>query len=140
MGLKAAQSEYACVMDGDLQHPPEMLPVMLKTALDQKVDLVVATRRAENSQVAGLNAARNLISRALDLTARIFFPRQLHGVSDPLAGFFLVRVKASGSGCVTTEWLQNSFGYPRAQSKTNQSRSALPIRRALCRSKQGFSG
>lgn len=94
MGLKAAQSEYACVMDGDLQHPPEMLPILLKTAHDKQVDLVVATRRAVSSQVNGLNAARNQISRALDLTARVFFPRQLKGVSDPLAGFFLVRVKA----------------------------------------------
>ena len=29
MGLNAAQSEYACVMDGDLQHPPELVPVLL---------------------------------------------------------------------------------------------------------------
>lgn len=94
MGLKAAQSEYACVMDGDLQHPPELLPVMLKTAYDKQVDLVVATRRTQQSKVAGLNVARNNISRVLDMTARVFFPHQLHGVSDPLAGFFLVRVKA----------------------------------------------
>lgn len=93
-GLKAAQSEYACVMDGDLQHPPELLPVLLKKAHDKQVDMVVATRRAESSRVNGLNLARNLISRALDRIARIFFPRQLKGVSDPLAGFFLVRVNA----------------------------------------------
>lgn len=94
VGLNAVQAEYACVMDGDLQHPPEILPVLLKTAQDKQADLVVATRRSEDSQVTGLNMARNLISKALDLTARVFFPRQLHGVSDPLTGFFLVRVQA----------------------------------------------
>ncbi len=93
-GLKAVRSEYACVMDGDLQHPPELLPVLLKTAQDNQVDLVVATRRSQNSKVTGLNTARNQISRILDLTARVFFPLQLHGVSDPLAGFFLVKVKS----------------------------------------------
>lgn len=93
-GLHAARAEYACVMDGDLQHPPELLPVLLRTAYDRQADLVVATRRSEDSQVTGLNTARNLISRTLDLVARVFFPRQLHGVSDPLTGFFLVRVKA----------------------------------------------
>ncbi len=93
-GLRAARSEYACVMDGDLQHPPELVPVLLKTAVDQQADLVVATRRSEDSQVKGLNTARNLISKGLDLIARVFFPRQLKGVSDPLTGFFLVRVKA----------------------------------------------
>jgi len=94
VGLKAARADYACVMDGDLQHPPEMVPVLLKTAIEQQADLVVATRRAEDSQVSGLNTARNLISRGLDLVARAFFFRRLRGVSDPLTGFFLVRVKA----------------------------------------------
>lgn len=93
-GLNAARAEYACVMDGDLQHPPELVPVLLKTALEKQADLVVATRRSEDSQVTGLNTTRNLISKGLDLIARVFFPRQLRGVSDPLTGFFLVRVKA----------------------------------------------
>ena len=93
-GLKTAQAEYACVMDGDLQHPPEMLPVLFKTASEKQVDLVTATRRAEDSKVTGLNLARNQISRVLDRAARIFFPRQLRGVTDPLTGFFLVRIKA----------------------------------------------
>jgi glycosyltransferase involved in cell wall biosynthesis len=94
LGLKAAQADYACVMDGDLQHPPEMVPVMLRTALEKQADLVVASRRADNSRISGLNTARNLISIGLDLVARAFFFQHLRGVSDPLTGFFLVRVKA----------------------------------------------
>ncbi len=94
VGLKAACADYVCVMDGDLQHPPEMVPVLLKTALEQQADLVVATRRSEDSQVSGLSKARNLISRGLDMAARLFFYRRLHGVSDPLTGFFVVRVSA----------------------------------------------
>ena len=77
-----------------MQHPPEMLPVLFKTISEKQVDLVTASRRADNSKVTGLNLARNQISRVLDLAARIFFPRQLHSVSDPLTGFFMVRVKA----------------------------------------------
>jgi dolichol-phosphate mannosyltransferase len=94
LGLINAHSDYACIMDGDLQHPPELLPVLLHTAHEKDVDLVVATRRNEHSQVTGLNISRNLISRGLDLTARAFFPRRLRGVSDPLSGFFLVRVSS----------------------------------------------
>ncbi len=74
VGLKAARADYACVMDGDLQHPPEVAPVLLQTALEQNADLVVATRRSDESRVTGLNTARNLISLGLDLTARVFFP------------------------------------------------------------------
>lgn len=94
VGLKAVRTEYACVMDGDLQHPPELVPVLLRKALDNRLDLVVASRRVSESKVTGLNTARDLISRGLDLTGRIFFPRQLSGVRDPLTGFFMVRVKA----------------------------------------------
>ena len=93
-GLLAAHSEYACVMDGDLQHPPSLLPNLLSTAMQKKADLVVATRRSNESRVTGLNTARNFISRTLDLIARGFFPRQLKGVSDPLTGFFLLRLEA----------------------------------------------
>ena len=94
LGLNYVHADYACIMDGDLQHPPELLPVLLKTALDKKADLVIGTRRADESQVSGLNLSRNLISRGLDLAGRVVFPRRLRGVSDPLSGFFLVRVKA----------------------------------------------
>jgi putative flippase GtrA len=81
-------------MDGDLQHPPELVPVLHQTALAKRSDLVVATRRSEDSQVVGLNMARNLISKGLDRIARVFFPSELRGVSDPLTGFFLVKVKS----------------------------------------------
>jgi dolichol-phosphate mannosyltransferase len=94
VGLKAALADFACVMDGDLQHPPELVPVLLKTAIEQNADLVAATRRNEDSQVSGLSASRNLISHGLDLVTRLFFPRQLRRVSDPLTGFFLVRLNA----------------------------------------------
>jgi dolichol-phosphate mannosyltransferase len=90
-GLRAASANYVCVMDGDLQHPPEMVPILLETAIEKQADLVVATRRSDGSQVSGLSVARNLISYGLDLVARLFFMRRLHGVSDPLTGFFLVR-------------------------------------------------
>lgn len=94
LGLSTARSPYACVMDGDLQHPPEMIPLLYRTATEKHADLVVATRRNISSKVTGLNLPRNLISKGLDLIARVLFPRELRGVSDPLTGFFLVRVKA----------------------------------------------
>jgi len=82
------------VMDGDLQHPPEMIPQLFNKAIAIQADLVAASRRTDQSDVKGLNTARNLISRGLDLLARVMFPRQLRGVSDPLTGFFLVRRNA----------------------------------------------
>ena len=89
VGLKAARADYACVMDGDLQHPPELVPVLLKTAVEQQADLVVATRRSEGSQVSGLSTDPQPDLARAGPGGRLFFLRRLHGVSDPLTGFFL---------------------------------------------------
>jgi dolichol-phosphate mannosyltransferase len=86
LGMQNARSDFACVMDGDLQHPPELLPVMLNNVRREGVDMVIATRRSGESQVKGLSTTRNFMSRGLDLATRVLFPRQLHGVSDPLSG------------------------------------------------------
>lgn len=93
-GMHVARSPLVCVMDGDLQHPPELIPQMFAKAESGPYDLVVASRRVANSDSASLGAFRNAVSKGLDLIARIMFPRQLHGVADPLTGFFLVRLEA----------------------------------------------
>jgi len=135
IGLKAARAEYACVMDGDMQHPPEIVPVLLMTAIEQQADLVVATRRADASQVTGLNTARNLISHGLDLVARTFFFRRLRGVSDPLTGFFLVRVKALDLQALHPKGFKILMEILVRNPKL---RNALPLWAALHRAEQGL--
>ncbi len=93
-GMRAAQAEIACVMDGDLQHPPEIIPLMLEKIQEGQADLMVASRRVAESENQGLSPIRTFISKSLDLFGRILFPRQLRGVSDPLTGFFMLRVNA----------------------------------------------
>jgi dolichol-phosphate mannosyltransferase len=93
-GFKIAHAPFACVMDGDLQHPPEIIPQLYEMLEKGNADLAIATRRAVESDESGLGTMRAFISRGLDLIARIFFPRQLHGVSDPLTGFFMLRLSA----------------------------------------------
>jgi dolichol-phosphate mannosyltransferase len=90
-GMRLAGAPLIIVMDGDLQHPPELIPQMFAKAGSGPYDLVVASRRVAESDARSLGLVRNLISRGLDLIARVLFPRELKGVSDPLTGFFLVR-------------------------------------------------
>jgi dolichol-phosphate mannosyltransferase len=45
-GMKASAGEWLCVMDGDLQHPPEVIPRLLDRARDTEADVVVASRFA----------------------------------------------------------------------------------------------
>jgi dolichol-phosphate mannosyltransferase len=77
------------VMDGDLQHPPELLPAMWE-ALQAGADVVVASRYTSHGSRPKWNAFRQLISRlAVWMTRRL--QKANVRVSDPMSGFFLVR-------------------------------------------------
>ncbi|MBG6185524.1 glycosyltransferase involved in cell wall biosynthesis [Arthrobacter sp. CAN_A214] len=43
-GITASNADYCLVMDGDLQHPPEMIPVLLAELEDSAGDIVIASR------------------------------------------------------------------------------------------------
>ncbi len=90
-GIRAARSEWIIVMDGDLQHPPEVIPELLDRANSTAADLVVASRLTEGGSTAGLSWRRSVLSRILALAMRACFPKNLRNVSDPLTGFFLLR-------------------------------------------------
>jgi putative flippase GtrA len=94
-GMKAASAPWALVMDADLQHPPEVVPQLFATALRQSVDLVVASRYAGHGSSGGLDGAgRKNSSRFATRVAKLTFPRRAARVSDPMSGFFAVRLAA----------------------------------------------
>ena len=90
-GIQAARADWVCVMDGDLQHPPEVIPQLMQAARESQANLVVASRLTEGGSADGLSFRRKLISYTLAVACRICFSRQARHVSDPLTGFFLVR-------------------------------------------------
>lgn len=87
-GIMRAKSNRIIVMDGDLQHPPEIIPDMI--AASKQHDLVVASRYCKGGSANGLDGRlRHLISRSSTILAKTFFPFRLRPVSDPMTGFFL---------------------------------------------------
>jgi len=89
-GLRMARGRYVCVMDADLQHPPELIPVLLGEA-ERGADLVVASRYAAGGSHQGLGTPlRRLVSRAATVVARLLF-KEARQSSDPLSGYFLCR-------------------------------------------------
>jgi putative flippase GtrA len=95
LGLRAAACQWAAVMDGDLQHPPALLAKLRATAESDDLDLVAATRYARGGTPVGLaGRARMLASRLATGAATAMFPRRLGSVSDPMSGYFLVRLDA----------------------------------------------
>ena len=89
-GLRMATGAFVCVMDADLQHPPEVIPTMLEAAM-RGAELVVASRYVAGGSRGGLDGAvRRLVSRGATLVARTLFTDARRS-TDPLSGFFLCR-------------------------------------------------
>lgn len=92
-GLLSSSSDYCLVMDGDLQHPPELIPVLLAELEGGIADVVVASRYCgQGSSPNGLgNVYRRIVSGGASMLTRTLFPSRLRGCSDPLTGFFVLR-------------------------------------------------
>jgi len=88
-GWKQSDAEIVGVIDGDLQHPPELLPQLWK-AIDSGMDLALASRYAEHGSMEGWHPLRRGLSQlAVWLTLPVQKPAIR--VQDPMSGFFLVR-------------------------------------------------
>jgi dolichol-phosphate mannosyltransferase len=90
-GIRSSQARFVLVMDGDLQHPPEMAPLVRDTAED--VDMAVASRYAGAGDASGLSGRyRRLVSSGSTVLAKACFPVRVGKVcTDPMTGFFCFR-------------------------------------------------
>lgn len=90
-GLELAAADVCIVMDGDLQHPPALLPRLLERYERGGVDVVSASRYIGGGDTEGLGTRlRVAVSRVATGITKAMFPVRLHGTSDPMTGFFLV--------------------------------------------------
>jgi dolichol-phosphate mannosyltransferase len=93
-GMRAARADWVCVMDGDLQHPPEVLEKLILEAVERKPDLIVASRFCDGGGIGSFSRLRTSLSRLCSSSAALLFRNRLSKVTDPLSGFFLVRREA----------------------------------------------
>jgi dolichol-phosphate mannosyltransferase len=103
-GWQVARGEILGVIDGDLQHPPEILLELLE-AIAKGADLAMASRHIEGGGVSDWGFIRRLLSRGAQLLGLIILPRVIGRVSDPMSGYFMVR-RSAIAGCE-----MNPFGY-----------------------------
>ena len=85
-GFAIAQTDVVGVMDGDLSHPPELLPRLFRTIEEGNFDLAVGSRYVPGGGTANFPIGRWLLSRAGCWLARPLTP-----VRDAMSGFFLIR-------------------------------------------------
>ena len=85
--LADVTEELVVVMDGDLQHPPAVVPALI-AALTAGADVAVASRYARGGRKSGLSGPwRRLVSRESSRLARTMLP-PARRTTDPLSGFF----------------------------------------------------
>lgn len=80
------------VMDADHQHPPELLPSLIRKSLEGHC-LVIGSRYVRGGELGNWNASRKFLSSA---AVWVTWPIQRHGLraKDPMSGFFLVQRKS----------------------------------------------
>jgi dolichol-phosphate mannosyltransferase len=88
-GLKSASGPIIGVMDADLQHPPEVLPDLVK-AIQDGADMAIASRYIPGGGCPNWGLSRRIISRVALMISHLLLP-STRAVKDPLAGFFMFR-------------------------------------------------
>jgi dolichol-phosphate mannosyltransferase len=84
-GMAAARGKFFCVMDADLQHPPEKLPELLHPLQTGEADFVLGSRYMPGGSTDGeWGFFRKINSQTATLLARPFAGK----ATDPMAGFF----------------------------------------------------
>ncbi len=92
-GWQAAKGEILGVIDGDLQHPPEIIG-QLWSEMEKGAELSVASRNIQGGGVSEWSIIRRFLSRGAQVLGSIVLPEVIGRLSDPMSGYFMVRRSA----------------------------------------------
>jgi dolichol-phosphate mannosyltransferase len=87
-GILSSAAPYAAIMDGDLQHDENLLPVMLAKLKAERLDIVIASRHIKEGGVGEWQRSRIMISDFASKLGRLVVKADL---SDPMSGFFMIK-------------------------------------------------
>ena len=88
-GFSHAIGKVLGVINADFQHPPEVIPDLLR-AVWSGADVAIATRHIGGRSITGMSLRRRLIAKVDMLLAYLFLPIT-RNIKDPLSGFFLLK-------------------------------------------------
>lgn len=93
-GIRIARGDEVAVIDADLQHPPEILPLLLRELRSAQVDVVVPSRYMPGGSPGGLSLPRRWLSLAGRALAHALLC-EARLTSDPMSGCFVARRAAA---------------------------------------------
>lgn len=112
--MSELKADVVIEMDGDFQHPPKDIPIMLK-AIENGADYVLGSRKIEGgSNPKGWGFKRLFFSEVGGFVARfiMFFPtKNFFKVTDPTTGFKASRVNGFVDKMDMDKLYTKSFGY-----------------------------
>jgi dolichol-phosphate mannosyltransferase len=85
-GFAVATGDVLGVMDADVSHPPERVPVLIAALGETGADVVIGSRYVPGGGTRNWPLSRRVMSRAACLVARLVTP-----VHDAASGFFVLR-------------------------------------------------
>ena len=112
--MKELKADVVIEFDGDFQHPPETIPIML-AEIDNGADYVLGSRKIKGgSNPQGWGFKRVFLSEFGGFTARfiLFFPfKNFWRITDPTTGFKASRVKGFVDRLDMDHLYSRSFAY-----------------------------
>ena len=112
--VSALEAHVLIEFDGDFQHPPETIPLLLRK-IDEGADLVLGSRAVKGGAYPRQWGLKRLfLSKVGGFVARfiLFFPsRSFFKVSDPTTGLKATRVGEAYHNLNFDKFISKSFGY-----------------------------
>ena len=97
-GWSRSRGEILGVIDGDGQHPPEVITSLLE-AMDEQTEVAVASRHLDGGGTSDWSPVRRLLSRGAQALGLLLLSGTIGRVTDPMSGYFLVRRRiVAGTG------------------------------------------
>ncbi len=84
-------SDYVVTMDADLNHQPEEIARLMGVACESGADIVVGSRRVEQSQVEGMPLWKTALSRTVNRTMHFIMGTR---INDLTSGFRVYRFRS----------------------------------------------
>ncbi len=91
-GLEQVSGNIVAVMDADLQHPPEVIPELLKK-LNDGADMAIGSRYVKGGGCRGWSLTRRIMSKGAIAISHVLLP-QTRNIKDPMSGFYMFDKRA----------------------------------------------
>src|ERR687895_311500 len=87
-GIQGSSGEYILVMDADLSHSPDVIPIMIDEIQNSDYDIIIGSRCIKGGSIIGWPFRRRVISTGATKIAQYGLKIK---VKDPMSGFFICK-------------------------------------------------